>query len=270
MKMEKKGNDSSAPQGKESNGKALSMEKKELFVEYSTDRRTGCYLSRFQVSCLILGNLLILCTAVALVAFVKKERIIYSSMADAFCSCETPRPNTNVTLEYYYVRNQTSAATLPESLTEGENSTSIEKEEESKDDPQDSDYEPWREIRLSGDLMPILYEIDMKVDLSNLTYKGRVDMFLKCTKNTYFVIFHISQIFLTRKSVKVMEKETLRELEIVKQFRYIRNQFWVIELHSELSAGTVYKVSVGYRGHLHEDLRGIYLSKYVTPEGETR
>ena len=265
MKMEK--NDSSAPQRKESNGKALSMEKKELFVEYSTDRRTGCYLSRFQVSCLILGNLLILCTAVALVAFVKKERIIYSSMADAFCSCETPRPNTNVTSEYYYVRNQTSVVTLSESLTEVENSTSIEKAEESK---VDSDYEPWREIRLSGDLMPILYEIDMKVDLSNLTYKGRVDMFLKCTKNTHFVIFHISQIFLTRKSVKVMEKDTLQELEIAKQFRYIRNQFWVIELLSELSAGTVYRVSVGYRGHLHEDLRGIYLSKYVTPEGETR
>ncbi|XP_062618582.1 aminopeptidase N-like, partial [Saccostrea cucullata] len=249
-----------------------------LFVEYSTDRRTGCYLSRFQGTCLILGNLFILCTAVALVAFVKKERIIYGSMSEPICSCDSPKPYTNVTLDYSYVRNQTSVTILSENLAEVENSTvsensSVNKEEESKEVPEEKvipKETPWREIRLSRDLMPLLYEINLKVDLENLTYRGHVNMTLKCTKNTNFVIFHISHIFLYRTSVKIIDKNTHKTFEILKQFRYVKNQFWVIELTSELSAGTVYLVSVGYRGNLHEDLRGIYLSTYVTPEGETR
>lgn len=269
---------------KELNGMASSgNEKRDLFVEYNTDRRTGCYLSRFQVTCLILGNLFILCTAVALVAFVKKERIIYGSVSDAVCSCQTPRSHTNVTVDYLYVKNQTSLTVLTENLAETENSTLEESNnvedsnnEESEETTQlpeeeaDPENAPWRKIRLSRDLMPLLYEINLKVDLENLTYRGHVNMTLICTNNTKFVIFHISHLFLDKDSVKVSENGTKNVFKILKQFRYIINQFWVMELDSELSAGTVYKVSVGYRGFLHEDLRGIYLSKYVTPEGEIR
>lgn len=266
--------------GKENIGQG---EKRDLFVEYSTERRTGCYLSRFQVSCLILGNLFILCTAVALVAFVKKERVIYgTSMPDALCSCETLKPYANATLEYYYVKNQTASVTAwSENLIEVENTTvangSISQEkEETKGVPEEEAavpvyvYEPWKAIRLSRDLLPLLYNIYLKVDLENLTYRGSVDMYLNCTKNTRFVIFHISHLFYEKNSVRVVNNATSLELEIVTQFRYIKNQFFVIELCSELSAGTVYKVSVGYYGYLHEDLRGIYLSKYVKPSGETR
>ncbi|XP_048750155.2 aminopeptidase N-like [Ostrea edulis] len=269
---------------KELNGMASSgNEKRDLFVEYNTDRRTGCYLSRFQVTCLILGNLFILCTAVALVAFVKKERIIYGSVSDAVCSCQTPRSHTNVTVDYLYVKNQTSLTVLTENLAETENSTLEESNnvedsnnEESEETTQlpeeeaDPENAPWRKIRLSRDLMPLLYEINLEVDLENLTYRGHVNMTLICTNNTKFVIFHISHLFLDKDSVKVSENGTKNVFKILKQFRYIINQFWVMELDSELSAGTVYKVSVGYRGFLHEDLRGIYLSKYVTPEGEIR
>lgn len=264
--------------GKENTGQG---EKKDLFVEYTTDRRTGCYLSRFQVSCLILGNLFILCTAVALVAFVKKERVIYgTSMPDALCSCETPKPYANATLEYYYVKNQTASVTAwSENLVEVENTTlangSVRQEkEETKVIPEEEvvapAYEPWKLIRLSRDLLPLLYDIYLKVDLEKLTYRGSVDMYLNCTKNSRFIIFHISHLYYEKNSVRVVNNATSQDLEIVTQFRYVRNQFFVIELRSELSAGTVYRVSVGYYGYLHEDLRGIYLSKYVTPSGDTR
>lgn len=275
--MDIKRNEMTTSRGKESNRQ---VEKKELFVEYNTDRRTGCYLSRFQVSCLILGNLFILCTAVALVAFVKKERVIYgSSVSDALCSCETPKPYANATLEYFYVRNQTASVTAwSENLVEVENSTiandSLSKlKEETKEVPEEEVvpvYEPWKKIRLSRDLLPLLYDINLKVNLENLTYKGSVDMYLNCTQNTNFVLFHISHLFHKKNSVRVVDNTTLRELEIMTQFRYIKNQFFVIELRSELSAGTVYRVSVGFYGYLHQDLRGIYLSKYVTPDGEIR
>ncbi|KAK3095719.1 hypothetical protein FSP39_018048 [Pinctada imbricata] len=250
----------------------------ETIVQIHSQVSRGCYFTRFQVICAVFAFLLTIAVAIVLVAFVKKENNIYVTRPSPVCSCDKSngynvtfaftKDSKNVTV--LYAENLTQVENKSASnVSSGEESVVSEKPKVQKDQPIVT--QPYREIRLPRSLIPSFYDIELKIDLENDTFFGRVNMTLKAMNRTKFVIFHINMLRISRESIFVRNVKTREFIGIRKQFRVWSNQFYVLELVKEVTVGETYIVEVNsFLGFINKDLKGLYLSTYTTPEGETR
>jgi hypothetical protein len=130
---------------------------------------------------------------------------------------------------------------------------------------------PWSEIRLTRAVIPSQYNLKLKVDLTNFVFGGSVDIKVNCDEATKHVVVHVNDLNITKSLVSITEWETGRSIEIRKQIPAPINQFYVLELSSDLRPGTTYRIRFGnFSGTLQDNLRGLYRSHYETSEGETR
>lgn len=237
-----------------------------------TQPRKGCYFSRIQVAIFTVAFFLTILTVVLLLSFVRREQVIHITSPKAFCAC------TNYSEQEYKINvtkseefKNTSHSLTAENLTQTEN-TSVSGEESEKSETNTEKY-PWDEIRLPRTLVPIHYDIELWVDLENQHFQGQVNMTIYANASTKYVMFHINHLVINFDSVKIsaLSSYPSEDLKIVKQKHAWRNQFHVIELETELTPGIQYVVQVGnYTGKIVRDLKGLYLSSYVTSDGQVR
>ncbi|XP_059141543.1 glutamyl aminopeptidase-like [Physella acuta] len=129
---------------------------------------------------------------------------------------------------------------------------------------------PWTGIRLPRDLIPKQYEIRIKIDLTNFTYEGAVNITVNVNTSTKYVIFHRSLIDINESLIRIASNCT-PEVKVVHQFQVPDKNFHVLELDRELDTGRNYTVVISqYTGNLTSNLRGLYLSSYFTRTHEKR
>ena len=252
----------------------------ETIVKIHPESQKGCYFTRFQVVSCAVAFLLTITVAIVLVAFVKKEPNIYVTRTSGLMSCDK-HGGYNVTVALMKeMKNDTMV--FSDNLTQVENVTGAGESGKnvsklSSDEPGDEIKEvspvynvPYRDIRLPRSLIPIHYDINLMIDLENTTFHGRVNMTLDAKESTNYVIFHFFMLRIFRPSIRVRNQKSEENIQIKRQFRVFANQFYVLQLSSDLVSGETYQVDVSFSGRINKDLKGLYLSTYETPAGETR
>ncbi|XP_078688075.1 aminopeptidase N-like [Branchiostoma floridae x Branchiostoma belcheri] len=132
---------------------------------------------------------------------------------------------------------------------------------------------PWQQVRLPESLLPIHYDVELRVDVTAFTVVGQVNVTLRCATPTRYVILHSAELDIVDGDAAPGirgEGDVVTTLRVTSWFLYTENQYLVLELDSELTKGAVYTVSLNFRGTLRDGLVGFYRSSYVNKDGQTR
>lgn len=131
--------------------------------------------------------------------------------------------------------------------------------------------EPWEvDYRLPRHQQPLHYQIHLHPDLETGLFTGKVDIFMKINQSKYYFILHSK--FLNITSTKVCRGHTLEggeEIRLHKAFEYPPNEFYIIQLKDEASAGE-YTISLEFDGSLTREIVGFYRSTYRNDKNELR
>ncbi|KAI8521597.1 hypothetical protein Bbelb_013510 [Branchiostoma belcheri] len=133
---------------------------------------------------------------------------------------------------------------------------------------------PWLTLRLPDYIVPLHYNLTLWPDLVADTFTGKVAIDLKVSQPTKYILLHINQLVL--QTPTVYQKLTGASYAVLRTFEYLPNQFYVIEMSSEIPAnnqnddGDMYVVTVDFSGSLVGHIVGFYKSTYTNSQGETR
>ncbi|XP_028399989.1 glutamyl aminopeptidase-like [Dendronephthya gigantea] len=138
---------------------------------------------------------------------------------------------------------------------------------ENRDTNKDSG-KPWLNIRLPSKVLPIHYDMLIKVNLKDLEFSGKSTISFQVTESTNVILFHINKLRI--RNAQVLGKSEKKHLKVRKQFEYKRHQFYVLILVEELDVGE-YKLKLNFDGDIEtKELNGFYKSTYKTKDGKTR
>ena len=139
--------------------------------------------------------------------------------------------------------------------------------------------EPWYQVRLPQNILPIHYDFYLDPDLEKNTFKGNVSVLINVTaKSAYmsFILIHINDMNVTRAKVfkraldaKPNTASPGDELALKRVFVYPKNDFFVFELEEDLEIGQ-YVLDMAYNSTFSSQLNGLYISTYKNENNETR
>jgi aminopeptidase N len=124
--------------------------------------------------------------------------------------------------------------------------------------------------RLSADLVPLRYEINLRVQFDNefeesFPYDGEITMFFMSNKDTSDLIFHINKILIDNStlSIKSLTDNSFNQINNFKWKNDYERQFFVANLAQTFKANNNYTVSMKFTGYLASDNAGFYRSSYL-------
>uniref|UniRef100_A0A2C9JE86 Aminopeptidase n=1 Tax=Biomphalaria glabrata TaxID=6526 RepID=A0A2C9JE86_BIOGL len=134
---------------------------------------------------------------------------------------------------------------------------------------------PWKDLRLPRTIKPLSYHIFLHPNLSESYFAGWVQMNLHVLEDTNYIVFHSHELNLSSVTLHERQpgggKELGRELRVVQELEYTRNNQYYVRVDSLLRAGLLLQLNVSFRGSLESLSRmsGFYKSTYTVKE-ETR
>ena len=136
---------------------------------------------------------------------------------------------------------------------------------------------PWGDIRLPRDLIPSLYNLQLRVDLNTFGFSGSVDIAVSVEQTTRYIMLHVNKLKVDRRRVTIIRTDldlphgSEISLRIIEQFQVLQNDFYVLKASTLLRKGHRYLITFGnFTGVLADDLRGLYRSSYTTKKGQTK
>ncbi|KKQ21345.1 MAG: Puromycin-sensitive aminopeptidase [Candidatus Nomurabacteria bacterium GW2011_GWA1_37_20] len=126
------------------------------------------------------------------------------------------------------------------------------------------------EIRLSKDVVPIKYNIQLKPDLDNFTFEGIETITLSVLKQTKVLTLHSKEIEIETASIlrqkkKFFAKISYNEKKETATFVFPKN----LEVLPPLGGRTSkLKLTIVFKGILNDKMRGFYRSKYTILDKE--
>src|SRR3989344_1625016 len=125
-----------------------------------------------------------------------------------------------------------------------------------------------KSIRLSKNVVPIEYDIQLKPDLDNFTFEGIETITLSILKPTKTLTLHSKEIEIETVEVlmnqeKVFAKISYNEKTETATFIFPKN----LEVLPPLG-GRTSKLTIVFKGILNDQMRGFYRSKYTILEKE--
>ncbi|XP_071956915.1 aminopeptidase N-like [Antedon mediterranea] len=131
------------------------------------------------------------------------------------------------------------------------------------------DNEPWKNPRLPNSLRPVHYELEIKTDLTNFTFNGKVKITIVCDKSTDVILINSKLLNIDHSSVKLsgLGGQTMDVLDVA---MYPEEQYMLVLLEGKLKLNEEYYFSVEFTGPLTDDLNGFYRSSYTTSTGDKR
>ena len=130
-------------------------------------------------------------------------------------------------------------------------------------------------LRLPRHLSPIEYHVYLHPNLTTFTFSGKVEVLLHCNEASNNVTLHVGKK-INYADVQVAfipdsnNTEIKRALQVKKISRLADVEMICIELDSELESGNYYFLVIEFDSELSKGLAGFYVSKYISPSGETR
>ena len=121
---------------------------------------------------------------------------------------------------------------------------------------------PWTQVRLPSNVQPLLYEVDLHPNLTTFDVSGNVTVQVQISSSsTKYIILHIKEMRIVSTSVRRESGAGVSELKIARTFNYTKNDFFIVEMASDLSPGLV-NVSLSWTSVLSKSLVGFYRSEY--------
>ena len=77
---------------------------------------------------------------------------------------------------------------------------------------------PYDNIRLSKDVLPYHYDVELTIDLKNTNFSGKSSAFINVKKATDYLIIHIAQMKIKKAEVKDMKKIPLKVISTLHPF----------------------------------------------------
>ncbi|PAA80666.1 hypothetical protein BOX15_Mlig024421g3 [Macrostomum lignano] len=122
---------------------------------------------------------------------------------------------------------------------------------------------PWLRMQLPEGQRPRHYRVRLHPRLGDEAlqgFTGEVDIDLRLLAATKYILVHVKYLSVT--NTIVLNKADSQPLPLANTFNYTENQFWVIELASELPANSEVQVQLQYRGG-YFGIVGLYQSTYT-------
>lgn len=112
--------------------------------------------------------------------------------------------------------------------------------------------------RLSDNIKPSLYLINIRVDLLKFEFDGSVSIELTADKETSLIEIHKLDLHISP-YIRVFDEKFNRTE--VKSFNYIQeSEIFQIHLKKPLLANKVYDLKISFEGEITNDMKGLYLS----------
>ncbi len=118
------------------------------------------------------------------------------------------------------------------------------------------------EVRLSKNVVPIKYDIQLKPDLDNFTFEGIETITLSVLKRTKALTLHSKEIEIETASILMQEKKFFAKIF------YNEKKETVSFLFSKFIPVGKKKLTIVFKGILNDKMRGFYRSKYVILDKE--
>jgi len=128
--------------------------------------------------------------------------------------------------------------------------------------------EVWKEMRLSRNVFPLKYRLDLNADIEQGVYNGTVGIAVSVENNTNTVLLHKVGLDITKTQIVGASSDGSSSIPISKTFYYQPNEFWVIELKEDLVGGQKYTIFISFNAIIANDLSGFYKSSYKKKDGE--
>lgn len=128
--------------------------------------------------------------------------------------------------------------------------------------------EPWYQVRLPSNILPLHYDLYLHPNLTTETFKGNVSVLVEVTEPTEYVLIHINEMTVTESSIHATkqlgsEYHPSDEMEVQQTLEYKQNNFYVFIMKNKLKAGK-YIIKMSYKAVLSgKVLNGLYLSTYM-------
>ncbi|XP_070695568.1 aminopeptidase N-like [Pempheris klunzingeri] len=131
--------------------------------------------------------------------------------------------------------------------------------------------EPWDHYRLPDSLVPISYNVTLwprlKPNAEGLyIFSGLSTVVFKCVTKTNLIIIHSNKLNLTTFDghlAKLTGLSGAAAPSLNKTWLEVPTQYLVVQLSSQLQAGSTYELFTEFVGELADDLGGFYRSKYI-------
>ncbi|MCF7833875.1 MAG: M1 family metallopeptidase [Candidatus Pacebacteria bacterium] len=116
-------------------------------------------------------------------------------------------------------------------------------------------------IRLSKNIIPLRYNIEVKPDLENFTFSGKEVIFVNILENTDTITLHTKDIQIDVANVSVSSKKDDQKI-FAKKITYNQKQETATFFFSKkIPAGKIFLTLI-FKGILNDKMRGFYRSKY--------
>uniref|UniRef100_A0ABK0LQ58 Thyrotropin-releasing hormone degrading enzyme n=1 Tax=Rattus norvegicus TaxID=10116 RepID=A0ABK0LQ58_RAT len=128
-------------------------------------------------------------------------------------------------------------------------------------------WQPWTQLRLSGHLKPLHYNLMLTAFMENFTFSGEVNVEIACQNATRYVVLHASRVAVEK--VQVAEDRAFGAVPVAGFFLYPQTQVLVVVLNRTLDAQRHYNLKIIYNALIENELLGFFRSSYVI-HGERR
>uniref|UniRef100_A0A2K6F855 Aminopeptidase N-like N-terminal domain-containing protein n=1 Tax=Propithecus coquereli TaxID=379532 RepID=A0A2K6F855_PROCO len=128
-------------------------------------------------------------------------------------------------------------------------------------------WQPWTQLRLSGHLKPLHYNLMITAFMENFTFSGEVNVEIACRNATRYVVLHASRVAVEK--VQVAEDRAAGAVPVAGFFLYPQTQVLVVVLNRTLDAQRNYNLKIIYNALIENELLGFFRSSYVL-HGERR
>ncbi|XP_011500730.1 PREDICTED: glutamyl aminopeptidase-like [Ceratosolen solmsi marchali] len=122
-------------------------------------------------------------------------------------------------------------------------------------------------FRLSRDVKPFCYELQMIPDLENETFEGNVTISIKNTGTPKSVVLHQKDLNIS--NVSINSTSSLEAIKIKESYSNNEDETFTIVLNEELIQAT-YNIFLSFSGSLSDKIVGFYSSRYKDEENRTR
>jgi len=122
---------------------------------------------------------------------------------------------------------------------------------------------PWNEVRLPIFIRPVSYDLDLTPNLETLEVKGIIKLIFRVTEETDFIVFHLSGINITSKTIN-------EKLRVQRLLHYPEREQVYLETDSPMKPGKTFSVRLKFEYSLSQSLEGFYLSSYKDSKGIER
>uniref|UniRef100_H0XWD9 Aminopeptidase N-like N-terminal domain-containing protein n=1 Tax=Otolemur garnettii TaxID=30611 RepID=H0XWD9_OTOGA len=128
-------------------------------------------------------------------------------------------------------------------------------------------WQPWTQLRLSGHLKPLHYNLMITAFMENFTFSGEVNVEIACRNATRYVVLHASRVAVEK--VQLAEDRAAGAVPVGGFFLYPQTQVLVVVLNRSLDAQRNYNLKIIYNALIENELLGFFRSSYVL-HGERR